>query len=559
MSQQIIECVPNFSEGRDRNLIQRIVDRIAAVDGVSLLDVDPGADTNRTVVTFVGKPEAVVEGAFQGIKAASELIDMTKHHGAHARQGACDVCPFVPVSGATMEDCVQLARQLGERVGKELNLPGYYYEEAATRPERRNLANVRKGEYESLPNKVKTPEGKPDFGPAEFVPRFGAVAVGVREFLVAYNVNLNTREKKLAHDIALDIREQGRSLKDENGKIVRDENGTAVKKPGRCKAVKGVGWYIPEYGCAQLSMNLVNYKVTGIHQAFDVICEEATRRGLRVTGSELVGLVPLNALLDVGRHYLRLQGRSDGVPEKELVHIAVRSLGLNELTPFDPEKKIIEYRMKQPGVVLLREMKITDFADELSTDSPAPGGGSIAALCGSLGASLAAMVANLTCGKANMADKFETMTETAVQAQAIKDRLLRLIDEDTDAFNEVMAAMKLPKKTDEQKAERSAAMEAANQLAARVPLETLRVILSSLPLIDKVTREGNPASITDAGVGALVARAGAKGAWYNVKINLGGITDETFKANTAADADQLLNDVNSACDQIDALLSEALR
>ena len=440
----IVECVPNFSEGRNRAVIDEIARAIRDVDGAALLDVDPGHATNRTVVTFVGGPEPVLEAAFRAIETAKRLIDMSRHRGEHARLGATDVCPFVPVSGISMEDCAQLARRLAKRVGEDLGIPVYLYEHAASRPERRNLADIRKGEYEGLAEKLADPEWTPDFGPAVFDPRTGATVIGAREFLIAYNVNLNTRDRRLANDIALEVREAGRAKRDTSGEIVRNPDGTPVKVPGRLKAFKGVGWFIAEYDRAQVSINLVDYKVTPPHTAFDVIVEEAHRRGLRVTGSELVGLIPLEAIVLAGRHYLKKQGKSTGIPMRQIVETAVQSLGLRDLGPFDPDEKIIEFRLAQDlkGKRLV-DRTVAGFTDELSSESPAPGGGSVAALCGSMAAALASMVANLTAGKPGSAGK-EEMIVVAEEAQTLKDALLDAVDADTEAFNRLLAANRLP-------------------------------------------------------------------------------------------------------------------
>ena len=548
----IVECVPNFSEGRNRAVIDQITRAITSVDGAILLDVDPGQATNRTVVTFVGEPDAVVEAAFQAIKTASQVIDMRQHTGAHARMGATDVCPFVPVSGITMEECAELARRLGKRVGEELGIPVYLYEYAASRPERRNLADIRKGEYEGLREKLRDPEWAPDFGPAEFQPRSGATVIGARRFLIAYNVNLNTRDRKLAHDIALDVREAGRAKRDEHGVIVRDENGKAIKVPGRLKAVKGVGWFIAEYDRAQVSMNLVDHHTTPPHVVFDVIEEEARKRGLRVTGSELVGLIPLDAMIAAGRHYLRKQGRSTGIPERQIVETAIQSLGLREISPFDPDEKIIEYRLvREKGEKRLVDMTLAGFADELSTDSPAPGGGSGAALCGSLAASLASMVANLTVGRKGQEDVWEEMIELADRAQEEKAFFLGAVDDDTRAFNRVMDAMRTKAKTPEEIAEKQEAVRQANREATLVPLSVLERTSRTLDLAMTAAEKGNPNSLSDAGVAGTVARACAEGAWYNVLINLNGIEgDNEWVAETRAKADALLAEVRTRAEAL---------
>lgn len=537
--QKLVECVPNFSEGRDLGKIRRITDEIEGVPGVRLLDVDPGADTNRTVVTFVAPPDAAVEAAFRAMARAAEVLDMRTHHGEHPRMGATDVCPFVPLSGTTMDECAELARRLGERVGRELGVSVYLYGEAASREERRSLANVRSGEYEGMAEKLLQPAWKPDFGPTAINARAGVSAIGAREFLIAYNVNLNTRNKALAHEVALDIREAGRNRRGPDGKFVRDASGEPVKDPGRLRECRAVGWYIEEYGRAQISINLTNHKVTPVYAAFDACEEEARKYGLRVTGSELVGLIPLDALREAGRHYLTKQGLSTGVPERELIHVAVRSLGLDELATFDPDEKIIEYRVqKRDG--LLVEKTVRGFADELSSDSPAPGGGSVAALCGALGAGLAAMVANLTIGKKKLEANWAAMRPVGDEGQALKDRLLGLVDTDTDAFNAVMAAMRLPKATAAEAAAREAAVQAATREATLVPFRVLEASLDVLQLARIAATEGNPNSASDAGVAALCARTCAEGAFLNVLINLPGITDRAFAEDLRGRADEHL-------------------
>ena len=524
---KLVECVPNFSEGRDRAVIDAIAGSIEGVRGAKLLDVDPGEDTNRTVVTFIGSPEGVVAAAFQAIHKAAELIDMRGHSGAHARMGATDVCPLVPVSGVTMEECVDLAKELAQRVGDELGIPVYLYEAAARKPERKNLAVVRRGEYEGLPEKLADPDWAPDYGPAQFNPKSGATVIGAREFLIAYNVNLNTRERKLAHDIALTIREAGRAKRDVHGKIIRDESGKAVKTPGKLRACKAVGWYIDEYHMAQISINLVNYKVTPPHVAFETIREEARARGVRVTGSELVGLIPKEAMLMAGRYYLRKQGKSTGVPEEELIRVAVHSLGLSEITPFDPRQKIIEYQFEAgPETMIAKSLR--QFSNEVSTDSPAPGGGSVAALSGALAASLSAMVANLTHGKSEYEHVWPLMEEVACQAQGCKDFFLDSVDEDTEAFHRVMDAHRLPKKTEEEKRDRSTAIEETTKEAARVPLTVMEKALETLALAKEVALKGNVNSVSDAGVSAIAAKAALDGAALNVLINLGSIGDQEF-------------------------------
>ena len=533
----IVECVPNFSEGRNTAAIDQITQAISGVDGVVLLDVDPGQATNRTVATLVGEPDAVLEAAFQAIKTAGEVLDMRTHEGEHGRIGATDVCPFVPVSGITMEECAELARKLGKRVGKELGIPVYLYEHAASRPERQNLADVRKGDYEGLAEKIKDSEWKPDFGPAEFNAKSGATVIGAREFLIAYNVNLNTRDRRLASDIALDIREAGRAKRDAKGVIMRQPDGTSIKVPGKLKAVKGVGWFIEEYDRAQVSMNLVDYNTTGVHEAFDAIDQEAQMRGLRATGSELVGLIPLKAVLDAGRHYLRKQGKSTGIPERQIVETAIQSLCLNEITPFDPDEKIIEYRLaREHGDKLLVSRSVTGFVDELSGDSPAPGGGSVAALCGSLAAGLASMVANLTVGRKGQEDVWDEMIRVAEEAQAQKDFYLCAVDEDTEAFNAVMSAIRMKAESDEEKKQKADAMWDASRGATLVPLSVLERTLQTLSLARKVADKGNPNSLSDAGVAGLAALTAAEGAYYNVLINLGGMDENDWTDKTRTEA-----------------------
>jgi len=552
---QLVECVPNISEGRDRSVIDAVTAVIEEVDGVRLLDVDPGADTNRTVITFIGPPAGVAEAAFQVIAKAAQLIDMTKHTGAHPRHGATDVCPFVPVSGVTMEDCVELARQVGARIGSELAIPVYLYEEAALLPERQNLAHCRQGEYEALPDKLGRPEWKPDFGPNEWNPqvaRTGATNVGARQFLVAYNVNLNTRNRKIATDIALDIKEAGRAKRDDKGKIVRDENGKVVKVPGKHKldACKAVGWIIPEYGRAQVSINLVNTSVTKPHQAFEACRAAANERGVRVTGSELVGLIPEADMLAAGRYYLDQANQSAGIPRRQIIETAIQSLGLSEISPFEPAAKIIEYQAGF-GDGPLVNMSNREFVDVLSTDSPAPGGGSVAALCAAQAAALCAMVANLTVGKKAYAKVEARVKEIAVAAQADKDFFLAAIDDDTSAFNAVMEKFGLPKKTDEQKKVRELAITAATRRATEVPLAVLERVPALLAHVAEIAEIGNVNSLSDAGVAALAALSGAEGAYYNVLINLASLQelDQTeepdFQAVTRQKADTAL----AACEQ----------
>ena len=554
---KLVECVPNFSEGRDVEKIRAITREIESTAGVKLLDVDPGESTNRTVVTFIGTPEAAAEAAFKAIRKAAEVIDMRSHKGAHSRIGATDVCPFVPISGVTMEDCVRIARDLGRRVADELGIPVYFYEEAALRPERRNLAAIRAGEYEGLADKMKEPDWAPDRGPAGFNARSGATVIGAREFLIAYNINLNTRDRKLANEIALDIRESGRARRDGEGTIVRDAGGNAVKIAGRFPFVKAVGWYIEDYGIAQISINFTNFKVTPVHDVFDEVCRLAEDRGLRVTGSELVGLIPRDALLAAGRHYLERQGKSPGVPEEELIRTAVRSLGLSDVVPFDPKKKIIEYQFAEISGPLVR-LSLREFANELSLDSPAPGGGSVAALCGALSAGLSAMVANLTVGKKGYERVSRLMIETAVRAQELKEECLRIVDEDTAAFNAVMDAFRLPKGTEAQKAERDAAVEAATKEATRVPFRLLGISEELIKLARTAARRGNKNSLSDAGVAALAARTTAEGAAYNVRINLSGIKDEAFKEEMRRGSTELRRSVARFAGGVDRLVEKEL-
>ncbi|MCF7824753.1 MAG: glutamate formimidoyltransferase [Candidatus Marinimicrobia bacterium] len=548
--QKIVECVPNFSEGRDRVIIDQITTAIKQVEAVTLLDVDPGADTNRTVVTFVGSPDAVVEAAFQAIKRAAEVIDMRKHHGAHARMGATDVCPFIPVSGISMEECAELSRILGKRVGEELNIPVYLYEFSASSPDRQNLADIRAGEYEGLPEKLKDPHWKPDFGKAEFNAKAGATVMGARKFLIAYNVNLNTRDTKKATDIALEIREAGRNARDpETGLFIRDEKGNPVKTPGTLKAVKAVGWYIDEYKMAQISMNLVDQEITSIHEAFDEVVKQAELRGLRVSGSELVGLIPLNAMLDAGRNYLRKQNSSTAVSKAEIIRIAIQSMGLSEISAFDPQERIIEYQLDAKEKQNLVDMQITQFADELASDSPAPGGGSVSALASALAAGLSNMVGVLTYNKKGYEEHWEEIETLANEAQGLKDVFLKLVDEDTDSFNQVMMAMRLPKASDEQIQIRQEAIQQATILSAKIPLKVMEQSLRTIEIAGRMAKIGNQNSLSDAGVAILQAHAGLEGAAMNVLINIPGIEDkqlvQEFKEKVArlrADADTLTQD-----------------
>ncbi len=533
--QKLIECVPNFSEGRDQNIIGQITDAIESVDGVSLLDVDPGASTNRTVVTFVGNPEAAVEAAFRGIKKAAELIDMRKHKGAHPRMGATDVCPFIPVSNVSWEEAIACANKLGKRVGEELKIPVYLYEKAAKDKSRSNLSIIRAGEYEGFFEKIKQPEWKPDFGPAVFNEKSGATVIGVRDFLVAYNVNLNTKSVRRATSVAFDVREQGRVKTEDgtpSGKPILDSNGEAVRIPGMLKHVKAIGWFVREYGIAQVSINLTNIEETPLHVAFDACIESAARRGLRVTGSEIVGMVPKKCLVDAGRYFLRKQRWSEGASEEELIDIAIRSMGLSELKPFDPKEKVIELKIESAEQKLsLVKMNLREFCNETLSDSPAPGGGSVAALMGALGASLGGMVANLSAGKRGWDDKLEYFSDWAVKAQQLKDELLSLVDEDTAAFNKVMDALALPKESAEEKATRATTIEEATKHAAEIPLKVMETASRSYASLAEMAERGKPASVSDVGVGALATRACIEGAALNVRINLGQLKNEKSKTD----------------------------
>jgi len=531
MEKKIIECVPNFSEGRDMGIIKQITDVIESVEGVKLLDVDQGKDTNRTVVTFVGSPEAASEAAFRSVKMASEIIDMSKHHGAHPRMGATDVCPFVPVSGITMEETVLYARKTAERIGNELGIPVYCYENAAYIPQRRNLADCRSGEYEGLMKKLSDPEWKPDFGPSIFNERAGATAVGARDFLVAFNVNLNTTSIRRANAIAYDVREKGRPKREGdplNGKILKDENGQKIMIPGSLKSVKAIGWYIEEYGITQISMNLTDVSVTPVHIAFDEVCRKADARGVRVTGSELVGLIPLKSLLDAGRYFLAKQQRSGGVSDDELIKIAIRSMGLNDIHSFKPEEKVIEFVMENKSEPKLIDMNLKTFMNETASESPAPGGGSVSAYMGALGVSLGTMVANLSSHKKGWDDRWKEFSDWAEKGKAIQNSLLKMVDEDTNAFNKIMEAFALPKKTEEEKKLRDISIQDATKNAILVPLKVMETALAGFELVNEMVEKGNPNSITDAGVGALAIRSCIRGAFLNVKINASGLHDKGF-------------------------------
>lgn len=527
---KLIECVPNFSEGRDMGIIRQITAEIESVEGVRLLDVDPGQATNRTVVTFVGEPEPVIEAAFRAIRKAAEVIDMQKHKGAHPRFGATDVCPLVPVAHITMEETVEYARKLGERVGRELGIPVYCYENAAFTPERRNLAHVRAGEYEGLPEKLAKPEWKPDFGPAEFNATAGATAIGARDFLIAVNFNLNTTSTRRANAVAFDVREKGRPLREGNpvtGKIKKDENGNEIWIPGTLKGTKAIGWFIDEYGIAQVSMNITNISQTPLHVAFEEVSEKARQRGMRVTGTEIVGLVPARAILDAGRYFLRKQQRSLGVPDSELIKIAVKSMGLDDLKPFKPEEKIIEYMLAaEEKQKLLVDLTAKGFAYETASESPAPGGGSISAYVGALAAALGTMVANLSAHKPGWDDQWEFFSDWAEKGHRLMEDLIHLVDEDTRAFNKIMDAFGLPKSTDEEKAARKKAIQEATLYATLTPLRTMEKSLEAFEIIRAMAEQGNPNSVSDAGVGALCARTAVMGAFLNVKINAAGLDDK---------------------------------
>jgi glutamate formiminotransferase/formiminotetrahydrofolate cyclodeaminase len=538
---KLIECVPNFSEGRDMAIIKQITDEIEKSEGVKLLDVDPGATTNRTVVTFVGTPDEVIDAAFKAIKKAQELIDMRNHKGDHPRFGATDVCPLVPVAGITMEEVVEYAHKLGKRIGEELGIPVYCYESAATQPVRRNLAKCRQGEYEAVKDRISTDEWKPDFGPAQFnesIARSGATAVGARDFLIAVNYNLNTTSTRRANAIAFDVREKGRPMREGNpatGKVVLDEKGNQVMIPGTLKGTKAIGWFIEEYGIAQVSMNITNISDTPLHIAFDEVSAKAAARGVRVTGLEIVGLVPKRAIIDAGKHYLVKQQRSVGISEAEIIKIAIKSMGLDDLKPFIPEEKIIEYVLEAENKSKkLIDMSCTAFANETASESPAPGGGSISAYMGALGASLATMVANLSSHKAGWDDRWEEFSIWAEKGQKIKDELLFLVDEDTNAFNKIMDAFGLSKSTDAEKAARTAAIQEATKYATEVPFRTMERVFDSFELIKAMAEIGNPNSVTDAGVGALCARSAVMGAYLNVKINASGLKDKAYVENILA-------------------------
>lgn len=555
MDNRLIECVPNFSEGREQNIIRQITEQIENIEGVKLLDVDPGKATNRTVVTFVGNPDSVIEAAFQSIKKASELLDMSKHSGEHPRMGATDVCPLIPVANITIEETVEYSKKLAERVAKELSIPVYLYEFSATRPERKNLAKIRAGEYEGLSKKLQDPEWKPDFGDSVFNPKSGATVIGVRDFLIAYNVNLNTKSTRKANSIAFDVREQGRIKRTGDpvtGEIVKDHNGNPVRIPGTLKAVKAIGWFIDEYNIAQISMNLTDYKITPVHIAFEEVAKRADVRGIRATGSEIVGMVPLKVMTDAGKYFLEKQGRSAGVSEEELIHIAVKSLGLSELYPFDPKKKIIEYSLDDNSKKPLINMNLKKFMDETASESTAPGGGSVSALAGALGISLGIMVANVSANKRGWDDKVGFMSDYAVRGQLIKQELLNLVDEDTKAFNGIMSAFGLPKNTEEEKQFRSNEIEKATKYAIHIPYKIMEKTFESIDIIKEMVVSGNPNSVTDAGVGILCAKTAFFGAFLNVKVNSSGLKDKSF-------VEELISKGNEMGEKILRIESEALK
>ena len=561
INSRLIECVPNFSEGRDMEKIRQITDEIESVEGVMLLDVDPGRDTNRTVVTFVGEPEAVCEAAFRAVRKAAQVIDMSKHSGAHPRMGATDVCPLVPVAGVTMEETAEYTRNLARRIGEELSLPVYCYESAAFEEKRRNLANVRAGEYEGLRKKLEDPAWKPDFGPARFDAGAGSVIVGARDFLVAFNVNLNTTSVRRANAIAFDVRERGREKRDGNpitGKVIKDADGNPVLIPGTLKAVKAIGWYIPEYGFAQISMNLTNIGITPVHVAFDEVCRKADDRGVRVTGSELVGLIPLKAMLDAGRYFLHRQQRSAGVSDEELISTAVRSMGLSELKPFNPEEKIIEYILRDKSSKKLVDLSLSAFAWETSSESPAPGGGSVSAAMGALGAALGTMVANLSSHKRGWDERWEDFASWAEKGVVMQKRLLDLVDEDTEAYNGILKAFEMPKKSEEEKAARATAVESATLQASLVPLMVMKEAFQVFELLQEMTGKGNPNSVTDGAVGVLAVRACIRGAFLNVRINVKGLKDRAKAEELISEAQVIDNAAAELEEEIIARVSSMM-
>ena len=559
---RIIECVPNFSEGRRPEVIEAIANAIRQVDGVKLLDIDPGKATNRTVMTMAGEPERVIEAAYQAIKMAAALIDMRQHTGEHPRMGATDVCPLIPVSGVSMEEAAAYAHQLARRVGETLGIPVFMYEAAAARPERKNLATIRAGEYEGMARKMELPDWIPDYGPHTFNEKAGASVIGARDFLIAYNVNLNTRSERRANSVAFDIREKGRVKRKGNpvtGEIIRDERGEPVREEGMCKGVKAIGWYIAEYGIAQVSMNITDTRQTSLHAAFDACAQSATSRGMRVTGSELVGLVPLQVMLDAGRHYLRKQGLSEGASDQELIHIAVKSMGLDELGPFPPRKKIIEYLLEDEVTGYLTRMTLDEFSAELASDSPAPGGGSAAAYAGALAASLGTMVANLSANKRGWEERSTFFSAWAVKGQEARNQLLHMVNEDTQAFNALMDAFRMPKATDDEKKSRQNAIEQATLRATMSPLNMMRLASAQLPMIEAMATEGNPNSVSDAGVGAICAFAAVEGGWLNVMINIGGLKDKEKAESLRSDANTILVAARESKERIVKIVSEKMK
>lgn len=566
MEKRLIECVPNFSEGRDRQVIDAITEAITTAANVRLLDVDPGEATNRTVVTFVGEPDDVVEAAFQGIKKAAELIDMRHHHGAHPRMGATDVCPLIPVSGISLEECAELSRKLAKRVADELGIPTYCYEAAAFTPERKNLAVCRAGEYEALPEKMNQPGKAPDFGDRPFdeaAARTGATTIGARDFLIAVNFNLNSTSTRRANAIAFDVREKGRPMREGGkltGKPLKDENGKTIMQPGTLKGTKAIGWYIDEYGIAQVSMNITDMNTTPLHIAFDEVCRAAAARGIRVTGTEIVGLVPKRALVDAGKYFLHKQQRSTGLPESEIVRMAVKSMGLDELKPFNPEEKVIEYMLEaeEKGPKKLVDFTCSEFADETASESPAPGGGSISAYMGALGAALGTMVANLSAHKPGWDDRWKEFSDYAEEGRRSLDTLIALVDEDTAAFNRIMGAIGMPKSTDEEKAARAEALEAATLYATEVPLRTMEAAFGTYPLLEAMASKGNPNSVSDAGVGTLAADAAVHGAFLNVRINAAGLKDREAAARLTAKAKEIAEQSSANKDRIIAIVNQII-
>lgn len=566
MEKRLIECVPNFSEGRDRQVIDAITEAITTAANVRLLDVDPGEATNRTVVTFVGEPDDVVEAAFQGIKKAAELIDMRHHHGAHPRMGATDVCPLIPVSGISLEECAELSRKLAKRVADELGIPTYCYEAAAFTPERKNLAVCRAGEYEALPEKMNQPGKAPDFGDRPFdeaAARTGATTIGARDFLIAVNFNLNSTSTRRANAIAFDVREKGRPMREGGrvtGKPLKDENGKTIMQPGTLKGTKAIGWYIDEYGIAQVSMNITDMNTTPLHVAFDEVCRAAAARGIRVTGTEIVGLVPKRALVDAGKYFLHKQQRSTGLPESEIVRMAVKSMSLDELKPFNPEEKVIEYMLEaeEKGPKKLVDFTCSEFADETASESPAPGGGSISAYMGTLGAALGTMVANLSAHKPGWDDRWKEFSDYAEEGRRSLDSLIALVDEDTAAFNRIMGAIGMPKSTDEEKAARAEALEAATLYATEVPLRTMEAAFGTYPLLEAMASKGNPNSVSDAGVGTLAADAAVHGAFLNVRINAAGLKDREAAARLTAKAKEIAEQSSANKDRIIAIVNQII-